>query len=243
MTAAYWNRYDVRTASTDHDEQAAHALGWTQYRGNGPGAELLGDPRTTLELGCGRGDAVAALARQGIDATGVDLSAVQCEQARSRFGKVAGAHFENADVLEFLAAADRRWDAVYSIWGALWFPDPAVLLPLIRDRLAPDGKLVFSHAPPVPGAYGIQGMYGAAFAENPYGYTGGRSSQTCGQSCCAATASETSAHESRPVRNQGSWERTSSKRSCDPARRESSPMAEATDSADLLVRHVESDQD
>jgi hypothetical protein len=64
---------------------------------------------------------------------------------------------------EFLESADTGWDAVYSIWGALWFTDPERLLPLIHGRLNPGGRLVFSHAPAVPGSYGIQGMYGNGF--------------------------------------------------------------------------------
>ncbi|MET9260337.1 class I SAM-dependent methyltransferase [Amycolatopsis sp. NPDC004079] len=163
MTAAFWDRYAERTAA-DTD---VPVLEWTQYPGHGPGIELLGDPRSTLELGCGQGDAVAALAGGGVDATGVDLSAAQIEQACSRWGHVEGARFEHAEVLGFLAAADRTWDAVYSIWGALWFLDPDLVLPLVRKHLTPCGKLVFSHAPPVPGAYGCQGMYGAAFTADP----------------------------------------------------------------------------
>lgn len=63
----------------------------------------------------------------------------------------------------YLADTSQRWDTIYSIWGALWFTDPDVLLPLVRDRLAPGGRLVFSHALPVPGSYGVQGTYGGGF--------------------------------------------------------------------------------
>lgn len=167
MSTAYWNRYAVGAANAVPDDESALTFGWTQYPSHGPGIELLGDPRSSVELGCGRGDAVAALAARGVDATGVDISGAQCEQARRRWGHVVGARFEHAEVLEFLAAAHRSWDAVYSIWGAIWFLDPAVVLPLVRQRLAPGGRLVFSHAPPVPGAYGKQGMYGAPFTANP----------------------------------------------------------------------------
>ncbi|RSM80610.1 SAM-dependent methyltransferase [Amycolatopsis sp. WAC 01375] len=167
MSTAYWDRYAARTANADTDEVPIDPFGWTQYSSHGPGIEVLGDPLSALELGCGRGDAVAALAMRGVDATGVDTSGTQCVHARRRWGHVAGARFEQGDVVEFLARSDRTWDAIYSVWGALWFLDPAVLLPLVRDHLTPGGKLVFSHAPPVPGAYGIQGMYGAKFSAEP----------------------------------------------------------------------------
>jgi hypothetical protein len=45
----------------------------------------------------------------------------------------------------------------------VWFTDPEQLLPLVQDRLTPGGRLVFSHAPAVPGSYGIQGIYAAGF--------------------------------------------------------------------------------
>ena len=78
-------------------------------------------------------------------------------------GRHPAARYIHSDVVEFLATADQRWDAIYSIWGALWFTDPQQLLPLIHQCLIPGGRLVFSHAPAVPGSYGIQGMYGNGF--------------------------------------------------------------------------------
>ncbi|MFC4114265.1 hypothetical protein [Nonomuraea zeae] len=36
-------------------------------------------------------------------------------------------------------------------------------MPLVQERLAPGGRLVFTSAPAVPGAEGVQGMYGAGF--------------------------------------------------------------------------------
>ncbi|RSN60665.1 SAM-dependent methyltransferase [Amycolatopsis sp. WAC 04182] len=167
MTSGYWDRYASHAVNTGADLASAEPFGWTQYPSHGPGPELLGQPRTALELGCGDGDAVAALAMRGVDATGVDLSGVQYEQACRRWGHIAGARFVHADVLEFLSGSEQTWDVVYSVWGAIWFLDPAVVLPLVRECLAPGGKLVFSHAPPVPGAYGIQGTYGAPFRAEP----------------------------------------------------------------------------
>jgi len=51
----------------------------------------------------------------------------------------------------------------------VWFTDPEQLLPLIHDRLTPGGRLVFSHAPAVPGSYGIQGIYAAGFTGRQVG--------------------------------------------------------------------------
>ncbi|WP_415840884.1 class I SAM-dependent methyltransferase, partial [Nocardiopsis rhodophaea] len=161
--AGYWDRYGTGQAESESPEEALkNAFGWCQHEGHGPGDELLGEASTTLELGFGRGNAVAALATKGISATGVDVSSVQCERAVQRWGHLPGAEFVQGDVVDYLADAhERRWEAIYSIWGAVWFTDPARLLPLVWEHLEPGGRLVFSHAPAVPGSYGPQGMYGA----------------------------------------------------------------------------------
>lgn len=159
----YWDRYAAGVAGETPEEALKNAFGWTQYDGHGPSDELLGEPLTALELGSGRGNAVAALAAKGIDASGIDISPAQVNDARRQWGHLAGAHYLAGDVLDFLAGTGQRWDAIYSIWGALWFTDPQVLFPLVRDQLTPGGKLVFAHAPAVPGSYGVQGMYGNGF--------------------------------------------------------------------------------
>lgn len=81
-----------------------------------------------------------------------------------------GARFVCAEVLEHLRADSQTYDAVYSIFGAVWFTDPEELLPLIAQRLNPGGVLVFSHPPAIPGAHGAQGMYKGGFA-GPARYT------------------------------------------------------------------------
>ncbi|MCY9786908.1 class I SAM-dependent methyltransferase [Nocardiopsis sp. EMB25] len=159
----YWDRYGAGMKPQTPEDALKSAFGWTQYDDHGPGEELLGDPATTLELGFGRGNAVASLATKGIQAAGVDLSPVQVEQARSQWGHLSAAEFHQGDVVETLTHTERRWEAVYSIWGGLWFTDPEALLPLVRERLEKGGRLVFSHAPAVPGSYGVQGMYGQGF--------------------------------------------------------------------------------
>lgn len=157
---SYWDRYIQGV--TPQEPEEAPGLEWTQYPGHGPGPELLGEPSTALEMGFGRGDAVAALASRGVKAAGVDVSPVAVRAARERWEHL-GAEYLHADAAEFLGGTDRRWQAIYSIWGAAWFTDPQVLFPLVYDRLEPGGRFVFSHAPAVPGSYGVQGMYGGGF--------------------------------------------------------------------------------
>lgn len=142
---------------------------WTQYVDHGPGAELLGVPGAVLEIGCGTGRALAFLAGRGVKARGVDMSPVMVAKASERWGSM-GVEFACAEVLEFLRRDTRTYDAVYSVFGAVWFTNPARLFPLIRRRLNPGGVLVFSQPPAIPGAYGPQGMYKGGFA-GPAMYT------------------------------------------------------------------------
>ncbi|MFE4170952.1 class I SAM-dependent methyltransferase [Streptomyces sp. NPDC056909] len=159
--AAETELWDTYAASAFKDD-AEPGFGWTQYAGHGPGAELLGEPRSVLEIGCGTGRALAHLAGRGIVAHGVDLSPVMVGKTTAKWAGT-GAVFVCAEVLEYLSEHDDLYDAVYSIFGAAWFTDPGRLLPLVRRRLKPGGVFVFSQPPAIPGAYGPQGMYKGGF--------------------------------------------------------------------------------
>ncbi|MGW0737813.1 class I SAM-dependent methyltransferase [Streptomyces sp. NPDC002851] len=136
---------------------------WTQYAGHGPGPELLGDPGTVLEIGCGTARHLAHLAKKGIKATGLDLSPVMVKHITERWGSL-GVRFVCGEVLDYLSASTDSYDAIYSIFGAAWFTDPERLFPLVAARLNPGGVFVFSQPPAIPGAYGPQGMYKGGFA-------------------------------------------------------------------------------
>lgn len=154
-----WDAYAGSAFKADADP----AFCWTQYAGHGPGPELLGEPSTVLEIGCGTGRALACLAQQGVQAQGVDLSPVMVAKTRERWAPL-GVLVHHGEVLEFLRECTETFDAVYSIFGAAWFTDPVKLFPLVAERLNPGGRFVFAHPPAIPGAYGPQGMYKGGFA-------------------------------------------------------------------------------
>ncbi|MFF2656092.1 class I SAM-dependent methyltransferase [Kitasatospora sp. NPDC058032] len=156
-----WDTYAA--GIKDEVFEAGPVFRWTQYAGHGPGAELLGSPDSALEIGCGTGRAMAALAGRGVEVTGVDLSPVMVGRASERWGS-SGVRVHCAEVLDYLRGTDETWDAVYSVFGAVWFTDPLKLLPLVASRLSPGGVLAFSQPPAIPGAYGPQGMYKGGFA-------------------------------------------------------------------------------
>ncbi|MEU9186956.1 class I SAM-dependent methyltransferase [Streptomyces sp. NPDC048484] len=157
--AELWDAY----AESAFKDDAEPVFCWTQYAGHGPGSELLGAPRSVLEIGCGTGRALAHLAQRGITSYGIDLSPVMVKKSTERWAGT-GAVFACGEVLEWLAASGDTYDAVYSVFGAAWFADPGQLFPLVRARLNPGGVFVFSQPPAIPGAYGPQGMYKGGFA-------------------------------------------------------------------------------
>lgn len=133
---------------------------WTQYPDHGPGAEVLsvGPGASVLELGCGKGGNLAHITTIGARAVGVDVSLAQISAAEARWSGT-GMILHHTEALKFLGESGKQFDAVYSVFGAVWFTDPAALLPAIRRRLRPGGVLAFSHRPPVEGCYGCQASY------------------------------------------------------------------------------------
>lgn len=158
--------WDAFAASAFKDPSAdAPVFRWTQYADHpaDPGPAVLGDPATALEIGSGTGRSAAFLAGRGVKVTAVDLSPVAVKECDERYGHL-GVEFVCAEVLAHLAGGEAAYDAVYSIFGAAWFTDPARLFPLVFASLNPGGRFVFSQPPAIPGAYGPQGMYKGGFA-------------------------------------------------------------------------------
>ncbi|WP_329576276.1 class I SAM-dependent methyltransferase [Kitasatospora sp. NBC_01250] len=159
--AEYWDTF--WPGAGDGGAPAADRVHWTQYPFHGPGAEFLGAPRTALELGSATCVASVALARTGVRVTAVDFSAVQMERARQWWAEEPNLTLVEDDVPDYLARTEERFDAVLSNWGAAWFIDPEVLLPLVRPRLNPGGVFAFSCVEPLAPCFGPQILYGNGY--------------------------------------------------------------------------------
>ncbi|WP_274709498.1 class I SAM-dependent methyltransferase [Streptomyces tubbatahanensis] len=164
MHAAAWDTYG-RTRPARR-EVNAHGdttwFNWTQHADHGPGVEVLQLPTggdRVLDLGCGEGGNAAHLATLGYHVEGIDISRVQLAAARGRWGHLPNLRLHQEDAVRYLTDTDAEFGSVFSVFGAVWFTDPAVLLPLIRRRLRPGGVLGFSQRPPVEGCYGCQASY------------------------------------------------------------------------------------
>ena len=99
-----------------------------------------------LELGCGDGDLALALARRGLEATGLDLSPVRIERARDeakRAGLEARAHYEVAD-LNAAELPRERYGCVVAHDALHHILNVEPLLDRARAALRPGGTLLVS---------------------------------------------------------------------------------------------------
>jgi SAM-dependent methyltransferase len=117
-----------------------------------------------LELGSAEGKEAVYLARSGVDVTALDFSAGQIARARGWWDSTPGLTFVQAEACDYLSKSEATYDAIFSIWGALWFTDPDTLVPLLAPRLHPGGIFAFSQAEPIEGYYGPQPIYGNGLA-------------------------------------------------------------------------------
>lgn len=95
-----------------------------------------------LEYGCGTGSAAFDLAARGVDVTGIDISAVAVESARTEAGaRGVDPRFVVGDA-HALDAADDTYDVVCGS-GILHHLDLAVALPEVARVLRPGGTALF----------------------------------------------------------------------------------------------------
>ncbi|GAA2384501.1 hypothetical protein Cme02nite_66190 [Catellatospora methionotrophica] len=141
-----WDQYaqDCAPRRPVNAAGASTWFNWTQYPDHGPGLEVLDlkPSARVLELGCGKGGNLAHVRAMGHNGVGVDVSPVQVDHARTRWPHL---NVILGDAVAYLEGAKTQFDAVYSVFGAVWFVDPEVLLPAIHRRLR--GTLAFSWSP------------------------------------------------------------------------------------------------
>jgi ubiquinone/menaquinone biosynthesis C-methylase UbiE len=94
--------------------QALENQRYRSHRHLAPWIDAMEPGRTVLEIGCGIGMDSHRMARRGLRVTGIDLTEIAVETARSRFAR-DGLHgkFETGDA-ESLPFADGQFDYVYS---------------------------------------------------------------------------------------------------------------------------------
>lgn len=123
---------------------------------------------TVLDVACGTGNLAIPAARTGAHVTGVDIAANSVEQARQN-AKAEGlnARFDEGDA-EALPYPDASFDAVVTMFGAMFAPRPELVASELKRVCRPGGfiamanwtpngfigqmfKITSQHVPPPPG--------------------------------------------------------------------------------------------
>jgi SAM-dependent methyltransferase len=97
-----------------------------------------------LDVGCGTGATVAELLERVGSAgqlVGIDVSRPLLELARKRLGSAPNARLLEADAAS--QRFDSSFDAVFSRFGVMFFPDPVAAFDNLRRALVPSGRVTF----------------------------------------------------------------------------------------------------
>ena len=134
---ALWEKGDfTRIAETmrESGEELVASLGI------GPGLAML-------DLGCGDGTTALPAARAGADVLGIDIAAnlVAAGRGRAASAGLANLRFEEGDASNLSSLADRRFDLVLTMFGAMFAPRPFdVALEMVRVT-RPGGRIVMGN--------------------------------------------------------------------------------------------------
>jgi SAM-dependent methyltransferase len=108
--------------------------------GVGPGVAML-------DLGCGDGTTALPAARAGAEVLGIDIAAnlVAAGSARAEAAGLANLRFEEGDASNLIGLADRRFDLVLSMFGAMFAPRPIIVAREMVRVTRPGGRIVMGN--------------------------------------------------------------------------------------------------
>lgn len=134
---ALWEKGDfTRIASTmrESGEAVVASLGIT------PSMKVL-------DLGCGDGTTAVPAARLGADVLGVDIATnlVEAGNRRAQAEGLTNLRFQQGDATNLSAFADRTFDLVVSIFGAMFAPKPFDVAKEMVGVTRPGGRIVMGN--------------------------------------------------------------------------------------------------
>ena len=100
-----------------------------------------------LDLGCGDGTTALPAARRGADVLGVDIARnlVDAGTARARAEGLTNCRFQQGDATNLSELADRSFDLVVSIFGAMFAPRPFDVAKEMVRVTRPGGRIVMGN--------------------------------------------------------------------------------------------------
>ena len=134
---ALWEKGDfTRIAATmrESGEAVVTGLGIT------PGLKVL-------DLGCGDGTTALPAARLGANVLGVDIASnlVEAGNRRAQAEGLTNCRFQEGDATNLSGLADRSFDLVVSIFGAMFAPKPFDVAREMVRVTRPDGRIVMGN--------------------------------------------------------------------------------------------------
>jgi len=102
---------------------------------------------TVLDLGCGDGTTALPEARLGADVLGVDIARnlVEAADQRAQAEGLTHCRFQQGDATDLSDLADRRFDLVVSIFGAMFAPRPFDVAKEMVRVTRPGGRIVMGN--------------------------------------------------------------------------------------------------
>ena len=101
-----------------------------------------------LDVACGTGNLALPAARRGADVTGVDIAPNLVEQARANAAREGlNAHFDEGDA-EALPYPDASFDAVVTMYGAMFAPRPDLVAAELKRVTKPGGLIAMGNWTP-----------------------------------------------------------------------------------------------
>ena len=100
-----------------------------------------------LDLGCGDGTTALPAAKQGADVLGVDIASnlVEAGNRRAQAEGLTNCRFQEGDATNLSELADRRFDLVVSIFGAMFAPKPFDVAKEMVRVTRPGGRIVMGN--------------------------------------------------------------------------------------------------
>jgi len=100
-----------------------------------------------LDLGCGDGTTALPAARRGADVLGVDIARnlVDAGNRRAQAEGLADCRFQQGDASNLSEIADRRFDLVVSVFGAMFAPRPFDVAKEMVRVTRPGGRIVMGN--------------------------------------------------------------------------------------------------
>ena len=102
---------------------------------------------TVLDLGCGDGTTALPAARRGADVLGVDIARnlVEAGNRRASAEGLTNIRFQEGDASDLRGLADRSFDLVVSIFGAMFAPRPFDVAKEMVRVTRPGGRIVMGN--------------------------------------------------------------------------------------------------